>query len=91
MCYDPVFTLLPLPGDVMERSIGNFRIPASSISFANTFGVMVSVAAYDLVVVPFTNRIGRPITTTARIGYGYVVAIVALVSGARVGGLSGRH
>jgi hypothetical protein len=84
MAYDPVFTLLPLPGDVMERTLGSFKIPASSISFANTFGVMVSVAAYDLAVVPFMNRIGRPISTTARIGYGFIVAIVALLSGERL-------
>jgi hypothetical protein len=83
MCYDPVGTLLPLPGDTMDRSVagGRFKVPASSISFANTVGVMVSVAAYDLVVAPMAARLGRPITTTARVGYGFVVAIAALLSG----------
>ena len=40
MTYDPIFTLLPYPGDVMDRRIGGGGavIPASSISFANTFG-----------------------------------------------------
>jgi hypothetical protein len=43
MCYDPIFSLLPYPGDVMDRRIGKgtAKIPASSISFANTFGVLV--------------------------------------------------
>lgn len=40
MAYDPIFTLLPYPGDVMDRKIGSSAavVPASSISFANTFG-----------------------------------------------------
>jgi peptide/histidine transporter 3/4 len=40
MTYDPIFTLLPYPGDVMDRKLGSGGavIPASSISFANTFG-----------------------------------------------------
>lgn len=82
MCYDPIFTLLPLPGDAMDRTAGPFRIPASSVSFANTAGVLVSVAAYDIYVAPAAARAGRPITTVARIGYGYIVAITALLSGA---------
>jgi hypothetical protein len=38
MTYDPVFTLFPFPGDVMERTMGSVEIPAATISFANTFG-----------------------------------------------------
>jgi peptide/histidine transporter 3/4 len=49
MCYDPIFTLLPYPGDVMDRKMGSFTIPASSISFANTFGVLFMVTFYDMV------------------------------------------
>ena len=49
MCYDPIFTLLPYPGDVMDRQMGSFTIPASSISFANTFGVLFMVTFYDVV------------------------------------------
>jgi hypothetical protein len=41
---------------------------ASSISFANTFGVLFTVVFYDLVVVPLTNKIGRPISMTFRCG-----------------------
>jgi hypothetical protein len=45
MAYDPIFSLLPYPGDVMDRRLGNsnFKIPASSISFANTFGVLLTI------------------------------------------------
>ncbi|KAI8467277.1 MAG: POT family-domain-containing protein [Monoraphidium minutum] len=81
MAYDPIFTLLPLPGDVMDRTLGSrFKIPASSISFANTAGVMISVAAYDIFVVPIATKMGRPISTMSRIGAGFIVAILALLS-----------
>lgn len=49
-------TLLPYPGDVMDRKMGSSQIPASSISFANTFGVLFTVVFYDLVVVPVTDK-----------------------------------
>lgn len=61
MTYDPIFTLLPYPGDVMDRKMGSTTIPASSISFANTFGVLFTVVLYDLVIVPVTNKMKRPI------------------------------
>ncbi|KIZ04318.1 hypothetical protein MNEG_3635 [Monoraphidium neglectum] len=81
MAYDPIFTLLPLSGDVMDRSMGHsFKIPASSISFANTFGVMISVAVYDIFVVPIAAKMGRPISTMSRIGAGFIVAMIAVLS-----------
>jgi len=32
------------------------QIPASSISFANTFGVLITVVLYDLVLVPLMTK-----------------------------------
>jgi hypothetical protein len=32
------------------------QVPASSISFANTFGVLFTVVVYDLVIVPLTAK-----------------------------------
>jgi hypothetical protein len=45
MTYDPIFSLLPYPGDVMDRRMGKFKIPAASISFANTFGALSKPAS----------------------------------------------
>jgi hypothetical protein len=79
----------------MDRKVGGGQIPASSISFANTFGVLLTVVFYDLVVVPLTNKMGRPITMTMRIGIGFVVQMIALTSGegqagrGEAGGLQG--
>ncbi|KAF8073093.1 NPF8.3 [Scenedesmus sp. PABB004] len=84
MTYDPIFTLLPYPGDAMDRRMGGATIPASTISFANTFGVLFTVVFYDVVVVPLTNKIGRPISMTMRIGIGFFVQILALVSAALI-------
>lgn len=84
MTYDPIFTLLPYPGDVMDRSMGKTEIPASTISFANTFGVLFTVVFYDLVVVPLAAKLGRPISMTTRIGLGFAIQILALVSAALI-------
>lgn len=86
MAYDPIFTLLPYPGDVMDRKLGAgpAEIPASSISFANTFGVLFMVVAYDLVIVRLAKKFNKPISMTFRIGLGFVIQIVALVSAALI-------
>lgn len=84
MAADPVSTLLPYTGDVMDRSIGNAQVPASTISFANTVGVLFTVVLYDLVLVPLTNKLKRPISMTFRIGTGFFVLILALVSAALI-------
>lgn len=82
MTYDPIFSLLPFPGDVMDRRLGSsgFKIPASSISFANTFGVLLSIPLYDMVVVPLAVKMGRPISMKTRILIGYIVQLAALLS-----------
>ena len=82
MTYDPIFSLLPYPGDVMDRRIGSggFKIPASSISFANTAGVLLSIPLYDLVIVPLALRFGKPITMVRRIGIGFAVQLAALLA-----------
>lgn len=86
MAYDPIFTLLPYPGDVMDRRLGSSgaMIPASSISFANTFGVLFMVVAYDLAIVPLTKKLNRPISMTFRIGLGFFLQILALISAALI-------
>ncbi|GBF89822.1 hypothetical protein Rsub_02526 [Raphidocelis subcapitata] len=80
MTYDPIFSLLPYPGDVMDRRMGNFKIPAASISFANTFGVLFTIPLYDMVIVPLAVRMGRPISMINRILIGYVVQLAALLA-----------
>jgi peptide/histidine transporter 3/4 len=86
MTYDPIFTLLPYPGDVMDRRLGSkgLQIPASSISFANTFGVLATIPLYDMVLVPLLARSKRPITVTQRIGGGFFIQILALLSAGAV-------
>lgn len=123
MAYDPIFTLMPYPGDTMDRKIGSGggQIPASSISFANTFGgeclherflsislscfslappcshathtatitpinrppppaVLFTIPLYDMVLVPLLAKLKRPITVTQRIGAGFFIEILALIS-----------
>jgi dipeptide/tripeptide permease len=40
----------------------------------------LTIPLYDLVLVPLFNRSNRPITVTQRIGAGFFIAILALVS-----------
>jgi hypothetical protein len=65
----PTYTALRCTADISDApgfSSALHRSAASSISFANTFGVLFTVVFYDLVVVPVTNKIGRPISMTFR-------------------------
>jgi hypothetical protein len=80
MTYDPIFSLFPYPGDMMERRMGNFMVPAATISFANTFGVILTIPFYDMVLVPLFKRFKRPISVTQRIGAGFVLQLIALLS-----------
>jgi hypothetical protein len=80
MTYDPIFSLFPYPGDMMQRRMGNFMVPAATISFANTFGVILTIPFYDMVLVPLFKRFKRPISVTQRIGAGFVLQLIALLS-----------
>lgn len=84
--YDPIFSLLPYPGDAMDRHMGSAVVPASSISFANTAGVLFTVVCYDRGLVPLLARLKRPISMTTRIGLGFVIQIAALCSAALIEG-----
>ena len=68
----------------MYGLIGKCRIPASTISFSNTCGVLFTLVLYDLVLVHLTNKLKRPISMTFRIGTGFFVLILALVSAALI-------
>ena len=69
---------------MLHRPMGaNSQVPATTVSLFNTFGVLATVAFYDLALVPLLARYDRAITTTTRIGIGFVVEIVAiLIAGA---------
>lgn len=77
---DPISTMLPFTGNVMQRGLGAIKIPAASMVFANQLGMVLSVVLYDLAVVPATRRMKRRITIMQRIGFGIVLQIIALLS-----------
>lgn len=45
-------------------------------------GVLLTIPLYDLVVVPLAIKMGRPITMITRIGCGFFLCMLALLSGA---------
>lgn len=58
-----------------------FVLLAAYRFYDNRFGVLGMVVFYDLVIAPLAARwLGRPISMTMRIGLGFVIQIVALLS-----------
>lgn len=43
--------------------------------------MLLTIPLYDLVVVPLAVRMGRPITMISRIGMGFFLCMLALLSG----------
>jgi hypothetical protein len=55
--------------------------PVFFLSHTHRFGVLGMVVLYDLVIAPLAARwLGRPISMTMRIGLGFGIQIVALLS-----------
>lgn len=68
MGCDPIGTMLPLTGNVMDRQLGHIQVPAASMSFANPVGMLLSVVLYDRVIAPIAYKMRRPIKPMSRIG-----------------------
>ncbi|EFJ35246.1 hypothetical protein SELMODRAFT_405191 [Selaginella moellendorffii] len=68
-----VGTLFLNQGDIMERHLGRFQIPAASFTLFITLTICIIMPLYDRCFVPFARRITgneREITMLQRIGIG---------------------
>ena len=78
--YAQMSTQFILQGQGMDTSLGSTTIAPATLSFLDTASILILVPVYDLLVVPlFRDRLKRPISTLARIGYGYMAAILAMI------------
>lgn len=68
----------------MDRHLGSWSVPAAMLSILDTISVLIWVPLYDLVVAPFFERIGHPISRLMRMGVGFGIAIIAMVCAASV-------
>ncbi|KAL3330948.1 hypothetical protein AABB24_034653 [Solanum stoloniferum] len=92
--YSVVFTQMASifveQGDAMKTTIGNFRIPAASMSTFDIMSVAVFIFLYRRVLDPIVKNIkkikgeGQGITQLQRMGIGLVIAVMAMLSAAIV-------
>ncbi|XP_043717447.1 protein NRT1/ PTR FAMILY 7.3-like [Telopea speciosissima] len=86
--YSVVFTqmasLFVEQGAAMKTTIGNFRIPAASMSSFDILSVAAFIFIYRRIVDPLVGKIrktnGRGLTELQRMGIGLIIAIMAMVS-----------
>lgn len=70
-------------GDVMDTKIGNFRIPAASMSAFDICSVLITTCIYRRILMPiFRKLIGnqKGITELQRTGTGLVIGMLAMVA-----------
>ncbi|OWM69238.1 protein NRT1/ PTR FAMILY 7.1 isoform X2 [Punica granatum] len=85
--YSVVFTqmasLFVEQGDVMNTKIGNFKIPAASMSTFDICSVLICTGIYRQFLVPLAGRLsGNPkgLTELQRMGIGLIIGMLAMVA-----------
>lgn len=85
--YSVIFTqmasLFVEQGDVMNRKIGNFEIPAASMSAFDICSVLICTGVYRHIIVPVTGRLtGNPkgLGELQRMGIGLIVGMIAMIA-----------
>lgn len=71
----------------MDRALGRFTVPASSMIVIILVSIVVSIGLFDRVVLPICRRLitgGRFPTPLQRIGAGHVLAIISVAASAAV-------
>ncbi|MBA0636420.1 hypothetical protein Godav_025573 [Gossypium davidsonii] len=68
----------------MERSIGNFEIPAASFNVFMIGSIMLTLAIYDRLIMPLfrKTRYSHGLTSLQKIGLGLLFSIIAMVGAA---------
>ncbi|XP_004296304.1 PREDICTED: putative peptide/nitrate transporter At5g19640-like [Fragaria vesca subsp. vesca] len=85
--YSVIFTqmasLFVEQGDVMHAKIGNFHIPAASMSAFDICSVLIATGIYRQVLVPLAGRLsGNPkgLSELQRMGIGLIIGLFAMVA-----------
>lgn len=85
--YSVVFTqmasLFVEQGDVMYSQIGNFHLPAASMSAFDICSVLISTGIYRQILVPVAGRLsGNPkgLTELQRMGIGLIIGMLAMIA-----------
>ncbi|KAK2352093.1 protein NRT1/ PTR FAMILY 7.3 [Trifolium repens] len=85
--YSVVFTqmasLFVEQGDVMNNKIGNFHLPAATMSVFDIFSVLICTLLYRNVLVPLAGKLsGNPkgLSELQRMGVGLIIGMLAMVA-----------
>ncbi|KAI5675202.1 hypothetical protein M9H77_06152 [Catharanthus roseus] len=85
--YSVIFTqmasLFVEQGAVMSRKVGNFQIPAASMSAFDICSVLICTGIYRNILVPLAGRLsGNPkgLTELQRMGAGLIIGMLAMVA-----------
>ncbi|XP_044478559.1 protein NRT1/ PTR FAMILY 7.1-like [Mangifera indica] len=85
--YSVVFTqmasLFVEQGDVMKSNIGNFHLPAASMSAFDICSVLICTGIYRHILVPVAGKLSgnpRGLTELQRMGIGLVIGMLAMLA-----------
>ncbi|GMH10288.1 hypothetical protein Nepgr_012129 [Nepenthes gracilis] len=85
--YSVIFTqmasLFVEQGDVMDNKIGNYRLPAASMTAFDVCSVLICTGIYRRIIVPLVSRLtGNPkgLTELQRMGVGLVIGLLAMIA-----------
>lgn len=85
--YSVIFTqmasLFVEQGDVMDATVGSFRIPAASMSAFDICSVLLCTMIYRRILVPLAGKLTRNpngLTELQRMGVGLVIGAVAMLA-----------
>ncbi len=82
--YTQMQTFFVVQGSMMYRHIGSFEVPAASLSMMDTLAIVGLIPLYEKLFAPMLRRMGHPVTTLRRIGWGLVVCSWSMVAAAAV-------
>ncbi|GAB2298978.1 hypothetical protein Dimus_033054 [Dionaea muscipula] len=85
--YAQMSTMFVEQGEVMDRTIGSFTIPAASLSTFDVVSVIIWVPVYDRILVPVARRFTgkeRGFSELQRMGIGLFISILSMAAAALV-------
>ncbi|GLT26164.1 hypothetical protein SLA2020_012490 [Shorea laevis] len=82
--YAQMITFSVEQASTMERSIGNFQIPAGSLTVFFIVAIMITLAVYDRLIMPFWKKWkGKPgFTNLQRMAIGLVLSVFGMAAAA---------
>lgn len=81
--YGQMASMFVQEGNLMNKEVylgqWHFSLPSASMALFNTASIIVLIPLYDRVLEPTLKKAGKKITLLQRIGWGMVIAVLAMV------------